>query len=473
MPGARSTTTRQRPRDARGVPLSGATPSAALAYEQALAASLAWRADTTLQLDAALREAPQFVMAHALRAYQLIASRDPQQHRAARPLLERSPGWRADWHERTHLAAIAAALDDDLVRMRAHLDELLDARPHDLLALQVSQTIDYMVGDSRRMLARVDSVLRRLPAGLPGRASVLAMQAFAGVENAESARAEAAAYSALEIDPRDARAHHAMAHVLEMGNRHGEGVRWMNENREAWAHGTTFATHGSWHLALFHLAGEDAGAALSIYDRHLGGTRSAALADLIDAASLLWRIALRGHDVGARAIELADAWETHIDDRHCSFSDLHAMLAFGLAGDGARADRLERALVHSAAQASRHGATTLELGLPGVRALRAFVRGDASLAMALLASLPPLVHQLGGSHAQRDVVHLTLRAAIERARRPGRHGRSGPQPMAKRQTAHRLERPLWGRVTFGRPNRQGGTGSDIRASSPSSLQSAP
>lgn len=403
----------RRPRDACGIALSGATPAAAQAYDRALAAACAWRVDADAPLDFAVHEAPRFVMAHALRAYQLVCSRDPQHRRAARPVLTSALRCRADRWERVHLAAIEAALEDDLERMRACLDELLDERPHDLLALLVSQSIDYLLGDFVRMQARVDSVLRRFPADWPGRGSLRAMQAFALAENGELARAEAAAHAALEIDPFDARAHHAMTHVLDSGNRPAEGIDWMREHHGAWARGTTFLTHGWWHTALFHLALDDGDGALAVYDRHVRPTPSSMLGELIDAASLLWRIGLRGHDVGARACKLADAWEPHTDDRHCSFSDLHAMLAFALAGDGARAQRLENVLLHSANRPGRHGATTRELGLPGVRALRAFMRGDRMRAIPLLASLQPQAHRLGGSQAQRDVFHLTLTAAIE------------------------------------------------------------
>jgi len=38
----------------------------------------------------------------------------------------------------------------------------------------------------------------------------------------------------------------------------------------------------------------------------------------------------------------------------------------------------------------------------------------------LLTRLPAASQQLGGSHAQRDVLHLTLLRAIERTRREAR-----------------------------------------------------
>jgi hypothetical protein len=148
------------------------------------------------------------------------------------------------------------------------------------------------------------------------------------------------------------------------------------------------------------------------------------MADMIDASALLWRIALLGGDPGVRWTELATAWAAHIDDAFCSFNDLHAMLAFVGGGEWALAQRLESSLARSQAQHTRHGASSTLLGLPACRALMAFGRGDNTLAITLLASLPALAHRLGGSHAQRDVLNLTLLRAVERVRRPARRARA-------------------------------------------------
>jgi len=43
---------------------------------------------------------------------------------------------------------------------------------------------------------------------------------------------------------------------------------------------------------------------------------------------------------------------------------------------------------------------------------------------------PALAHRLGGSHAQRDVLHLTLLHAIERIRRPAPRLRRAFLPIA-------------------------------------------
>jgi hypothetical protein len=52
-----------------------------------------------------------------------------------------------------------------------------------------------------------------------------------------------------------------------------------------------------------------------------------------------------------------------------------------------------------------------EVGLPLMRGLLAFDAGDAVGAIALLAPLREIAQRFGGSHAQRDLIDLTLLAA--------------------------------------------------------------
>jgi hypothetical protein len=260
--------------------------------------------------------------------------------------------------------------------------------------------------------------------------AVLAMHAFSLEECGEYERAEQEARAAVALNAFDARAHHVMAHVFEMTDRPDAGVRWMNEHVAYWGAGTVVATHCWWHLALFHLALGQVDRALALYDRRIRAGHSTAIADLIDAAALLWRAELRGGKIGTRWGELAAAWAPHIDDGFCSFSDMHAMLAFVGARDWDRAQRLELALARSVSLPTRYGETTRQVGLPACRALIAFGRGNDTVGITLLASLPALAHRLGGSHAQRDVLNLTLLKAIGRTRRPARRLRSVPLPIA-------------------------------------------
>jgi hypothetical protein len=302
------------------------------------------------------------------------------------------------------------------------LGELLGEHPRDVLALQVAQALDYVTGDLARMRDRVPSVLAAWSENLPGYHAVLAMHAFGLEECGHYERAGECAQRALEFDPFDARAHHVLAHVFEMTGRADAGLAWMHRHIRSWGVETVVATHCWWHVALFQLAQGEVGPALSLYDRRVRAGHSLAISDMIDAASLLWRTELQGGDAGARWSELASAWAPHIRDGFCTFNDLHAMIAFVGARDWIGAQRLERELVRHCVQPGRYGETTRRVGLAACRGVMAFGLGDYSGAISLLGSLPALAHRIGGSHAQRGVLHLTLSRAGERVRRP----RPGP-----------------------------------------------
>ncbi|HEY2187968.1 MAG TPA: tetratricopeptide repeat protein, partial [Caldimonas sp.] len=216
--------------DLRGCAVSGATPAALAAFEHALAGWQSWRLDETAGLATAAREAPGFVMAHVLAAWQLVSGRDLHQVAAARPLVAHALRWPANDREGMHLAALSSALADDFEGAKAQIGRVLGRAPRDAVALHVAHWFDHITGDITRMRRRIAKALPAWSRDDPGYHAVLAMYAFALAESGRYARAEAAAGAALELNPLDARACHAMAHVFEMTDRAEAGVRWMSEH---------------------------------------------------------------------------------------------------------------------------------------------------------------------------------------------------------------------------------------------------
>ena len=99
-----------------------------------------------------------------------------------------------------------------------------------------------------------------------------------------------------------------------------------------------------------------------------------------------------------------------------AFNDLHAALAAARSPDPDDAARLRRSLDAYVRDGRGHNRDGDGRGRPAAR------RGDASLrrrrdAEAIEAILPVRyeAHRIGGSHAQRDIVTLTLIAAAERS----------------------------------------------------------
>ena len=115
---------------------------------------------------------------------------------------------------------------------------------------------------------------------------------------------------------------HAVTHVLEMQGRAEEGAAFLADGANEWAPNSTFAFHLWWHKALFHLDTDDPPAALQLFDGEISAGGFGQALELLDGSSLLWRLSLRGHDVGDRWDDLVDPWQTRMDDAHYAFNDV-------------------------------------------------------------------------------------------------------------------------------------------------------
>jgi len=417
--------------DLHGNIVTGASPRALEAYGRALESFVSWSGDARAEAQRAVQEAPGFTMGHVMHALLHLVGRDPSTIPTAMQSYRRARALPQNARESLYLDALATGLTGDFEGIRARLGGIAAQFPRDLLALAMSHTLDYLLGDTRAQRDRIAAALPHWSGEDAGYHGVLAMHAFGLEECGEYARAEDAAFAALDIDPYNLRAHHARAHVLEMQGRAAAGVRWMQDRVAYWDRPGASGAHVWWHLALYQLELGDVAEALRIYDRRVVACMPG-VSEKIDAAALLWRLHLGRHDVGARWARLAELWAPHAEDAFCAFSDLHAMLAFVGAGRRDLQQRLLRAGRHRVAAGDTNAVMLRTVGLPAAEALEAFGRGDYRRAFAQLRWLPEMSHTLGGSHAQRGILGLTLREAQRRsgARSRLRFGFALPQLRA-------------------------------------------
>ena len=379
----------------------------------ALQSLLLQRGDAQALARDAVAKAPESAAAQLVEAVLLACSRDRRDFEAAGWAYARLCRLPMAERERTHAAALAAAIDGDLARACGVYDRIVDDEPSDLLALWAAHILDYYLGNPERLRSRTSRVLQHWSPRRQGYHAVLSMHAFALQECGDYGAAEEMALRALELEPRDLRAQHTVLHVHEMVGTAQEGLRWAAGHSSSWE----AAHHMWWHVALFMLALDRPHAALAIYDLRL---RRDTLAELIDASALLWRLRLARFDVGARFTMLAENWAPYAEDAHCAFNDLHAMMAFAGA---ARWDLAQRLLAAQKRRLAGPGGANLDMtrlvGYPASRALALFGQGNFARAEALLRSLLPVAHRIGGSHAQRYVLTLTRAAALRYAKASG------------------------------------------------------
>jgi hypothetical protein len=104
-------------------------------------------------------------------------------------------------------------------------------------------------------------------------------------------------------------------------------------------------------------------------------------------------------------------------------------MAFLATGDQRNATRILVGLDAASRRKESNGMMSREVGLPVARALGAFEGQDFEIAVDELQRVRPFAHRFGGSHAQRDLLQLTVTEAALRA---------GRESLARALVAERL-----------------------------------
>jgi hypothetical protein len=402
-------------KDAVGYELSGASASSASALAQGLREFRCYIDDPVATVERALADSPELVMGHVLKAYLHLLGTEPAGLAVARAAHATASALPANDRERRHLEAIGHL---DAGQWRAAglaLEDLSVEYPRDGLALQAGHMVDFFTGDSRMLRDRIARALPAWSTSLPGYHAVLGMHAFGLEETGDYARAEAQGRRSVELEPRDTWGKHSVAHVMEMQGRRRDGIAWMRADPDAWSRDSFFAVHNWWHLALFHLGLDEIDEALALYDGPIYGNASKVVLEMIDASAMLWRLHLRGVNVGDRWNVLARNWEEVGGAGSYAFNDMHAMMAHVGAGRHKAAEAVLEAQAAALASESDNALFTREVGSAATRAIRAFGDGHYAETVRLLRAIRSRAHRFGGSHAQRDLIDLTLIVAASRA----------------------------------------------------------
>ncbi|APH73889.1 tetratricopeptide repeat protein [Aquibium oceanicum] len=416
--------------DRLGFALSGADTASAERYEAGLSGLQRFVGDPVAHADAAIAQSPGFVMAHVLKGWLFGLATDPAATAAARDIHAAVAALPANAREQGHVAALGALVDGHWHRASEILEDLTLEHPRDALALQAGHQIDFFTGNARMLRDRIARAVPEWDEAMPGYHAILSAYAFGLEETGDYARAEAVGRRAVELEPRDGWGQHAVAHVMEMQSRQQDGIAWMRNDPDRWSTDSLMKVHNWWHLSLFHYDLGDHDEMLALYDGPVEGGQSSFVLNMVDASALLWRLYLRGVDAGRRWARLADLWAPFATAGNYAFNDAHAMMAFVGAGRSDLADTLLRAQEEAVSRGDDNASFTRDVGLPAARAIKAFGDGDFATTVRLLKPLRGLAHRFGGSHAQRDVLDLTL---IEAALR------SGNRPLAVALASERKE----------------------------------
>ncbi|MFC8228931.1 hypothetical protein [Streptomyces sp. NPDC057287] len=309
------------------------------------------------------------------------------------------------------LSAIGFWTAGDLPAARNGFQAVVDTYPGDAVSIYAVHMLDFYSGDAPHMLASIAQAVEVFAADDPGIGYLHGLHGFALEENGRIEAAIDRCRLALELNPGDIYAMHAMVHCLYETGRHEEGSRYIREYMRGRDASTPMRIHVWWHYALFELYADNVQEVLACYRIGIRRKTSLRSNEDLDAVTLLWRLALirPSMDLSGYWRSLYQDWKPYLEESWYLFNDFHAYIAYCQSGDYDRADSLLGTVLARGTEVPE-GMVDIFLGF------RSFTTGDYADASVRLARSFHRSSAMGGSNAQRDVIELTGIEAALRSR---------------------------------------------------------
>ena len=410
---------RVRWRDERGLAWTTSSLEAGEALDRAIDGFARHRASIPSCLAEALAHDPDIVGAHVLRGLgALLLGRRAlvpvaaEAHRAALSSIARRG---ATERETALVDALGAWCGGEPEEMAERLASVLRAEPLDLFTLKAHHALSFYLGRSKAMRAALEQALpawRRSEAR--GLDVVLGCLAFARTEtdDAQAGEALAAEGAALarargDVDPWGK---HARVHALDALGRGEDALAQATDMEEDLLGASNFAGHVRWHEAILRIERGELEQALALHDAAIAGDPSRDFRDLLNCATLLYRVQKAGLDVADRWSPLVEVALARLGDHGSPLADVHHALVL-VAARRPETDAFVEAMERTAGERSDHAARLArEVGLDAVRAVIAAEHAPSD-ATALLDRLARELPRLGGSRAQRRIFTWLAREA--------------------------------------------------------------
>lgn len=411
--------------DHYGLPVSTASRAALDAYDRGVRALLGFGADAVPAFRDATAADPDFAVARAALAVALYLDEELD---AVKPEMERARTAAAALppREQRHVQALDLMVGGRVSDSGALIEEILKERPRELMLAQRLFFFYFWQGRSADLL-KLSAAIKD---AYGDDSYVLGLHAFALEENREFKDALRLVDRAMKLNPQDAWAVHAFAHVLYETGENDRGAERLPAAIHPCTHLGYFRNHLVWHLALMHIAAGRYERATRLFQGLFGEAPMRVASDVHDAVALAWRLDLFGHPDPARWARLGPQARARAGLPLLLFHDIHVAMALAAARDWAAADpHLDRLRQRAAKGRNR---TLADVAVPLVEGLHAFARGDHAVAVERMAPIQARIFEVGGSHAQREIFHDTFLAATLRA---GRDDLAAPlleQRLAKR-----------------------------------------
>jgi Tfp pilus assembly protein PilF len=393
--------------DAFGLNLSCESAAAAQAYQRAVDAYLHAWPGVGEAVEEALAAAPDFALAHALRALHAAVYMRRVEVATATEAAQRCAA-AASERERSHVAVLANLLQgraaQALAGAQAHVarwptDALVASMPCGAFGLfAFSGQLDH---DQAR-LAYLRQLRRHYP---PDHTWLLTNLGWACIEAGEIDEGFELARRSFTLRPANGNVVHVLMHGhFERGDA-AAGLAFIDGWLPSCPEDAMLFGHLHWHAGLCEMALGRADAALARHVQQVLRQLDAAppLVGMTDAIALPWRLRLLGHP-DLPWDQAAAYAQRHFGNGGNVFAEFHLAMLAAARGDRAGLNKVSQRLQSIADQ----GHPAAPVALHWTAALAAMMDGEGQAAHAQLQLCQADAARLGGSHAQRTVVDRTV-----------------------------------------------------------------
>ena len=393
--------------DVRNLDMNGVDSNGAARYESVLEKMFSFLPEAMDELDDLITRYPDFILGHIFKAYILAADgrrstlKDISKRVNDIEHLAGTPNLR----EKLHLDALKQWSENNLKAAIDTWQLILSMWPQDILAYRQFQGQIFWFGQKARALNLSAQLLPHWNEDTPGYWMFSSMHGFALEEMGHYDLAEHFARQALADNSRDLAAKHTLAHLYEMQGRTQDGIHFLENQTSSLNQHNAFRGHLWWHLALFFFEQGDVDQALALFDKEIYSVPSANYLDIQNGASLLIRLDFLGIDVGERWSKLVQGVTEIAGDSSIMFTELHNAMVIA---NNPLNSNFNGHIDKVAASPLIRQESEFSIATQIMEAIAAYHSKQYQHAANLITAVKELHYQLGGSHAQQDVLSQYL-----------------------------------------------------------------
>jgi hypothetical protein len=318
--------------------------------------------------------------------------------------------------ELLHIDAINKLASGNVPQATTCWERILIQNPTDMLAIKFAHDSYFYLGYHNQMRDSISRVLPLWKPTTPLYGYLYGLWSFGLVQTNFFDKAEFAAKKSLELNKFDAWSTHTICHLNEYRNTYNEGIQFLTETKQNWTKCNLLSGHNYWHLCLYYIEKGEIDAALQIYDDKILDRvkKSDAYLDIVDACSLLYRLKLiDSSNYVERWAELKTLLLKHVGDNGFLFNDMHIFMCISACNDTDAKLNFFKELNRYLNEDNENylKSVKINLGVNIFQAINYFDQNEFAKCLEILYPIRYNLIQIGGSNAQRDLLHQMLTIA--------------------------------------------------------------